>query len=747
VRRFEDERLITGNGRYVADLVPDDALHLWFVRSPVAHGELRSIDSGAALSMPGVVAVYTAADLALDPIPDRSPPWFKSHQMPRRPLVTDRVRYAGDPIAVVVAGSSRQAEDAAEMVWPEIEQLPSVLTFDDAVADDVVLFPNAGSNVVAQASLEAGEEPDLGDLVEVVVDVEHPRLAPSPIEALTILATPVGDGLHVHVGHQAPHEMRDDVVEALGLVRDQVRVTVPDVGGAFGMKRLYPEYLVACKVALLQRRPVAWIQPRREIFAGGTHGRAMRHRVSLWADEAGRVHKAHMRLQTEAGAYPQLGSRIALFTRLVAAGQYDIPRFVFELTSVVTNKAPIAPYRGAGRPEAALAIERAMDAVARALHLDPVDVRRVNFITKLPHETPTGATYDSGDYRAALDRALELLDYEGTRAEQARRRAAGETPIGIGIASFIERAGGAIDSGEYASAAIAGDGTLVVRSGSAPSGQGHETLWRSIAASVFGVDPATVALHMGDTAEVPQGTGTYASRSVQLAGSSILRMARLVRGRAVAVAARMLEAAEADVEVASGEFRVAGVPGAAVTLAQVAAAAAGTGESLFSEELYVPGAQTFPYGVHAAVVEVDIETGLVTIDRMVAVDDVGNVLDPMSIEGQLVGSIVQGVGAALFEEMRYDESGQPLTVTFMDYLMPQATLRVDVSSDRIVSPAPSNDLGAKGAGEGGCIGMPAAIVNAAIDALTPYGVTDLQIPLQPQRVWAALQAAVGKGPP
>ncbi len=727
--RFEDDRLVSGGGRFVGDLIPPDALHCAFARSPVAAGGLLSVDLAAARDAPGVVAAYAAADLGLPDIPATAE-WGADAPGRERPLLArDQVRFAGEAVAVVVAEAAAEAEDAAGLAWADVEERPAIVSMWDALADP--------ANVVSTGSLAAGLEPEGSDLIEVTVTVDHPRLAAAPIEPLAFLAVPDGGGLRVWVGHQSPHRLRGELAFLLALDEQAVRVVVPDVGGSFGQKRFFPEYAVVAKAALLLQRPVAWVQTRRELFLAGTQGRGQHHEVTLSADATGRIHRARFRLTTDLGAYPHTGALIPTLSRLVATGLYDIPRVEYETVAVVTNLPPTAAYRGAGRPEAALAIERAVDALARRLGLDPAEVRRRNFVAAFPHRTPTGALLDSGDYRAALDRALELAGYAGVREEQVVRRERGTAPLGVGIGAFVERAGGASDSSEYGSVELAADGRLVVRTGSTSAGQGHETVWRRLAAEVFGIDPALVDLHAGDTAEVPASTGSFASRSAQIGASAVRRCAEAVRDAAVVVAAELLEADPADVVAVPGGFGVAGVPGSRVTLAEVAAAAG----PLRHEETYSPGAQTFPYGVHVAVVEVDVETGVVTPLRLVAVDDVGRVLDEAIVAGQLHGSVLQGLAAALVEEMRYDTAGQPLTTTLIDYPVPTAVSVPPLDHDRLEHPAPSNPLGVKGAGEGGCIGMPPALLNATIDALAPYGVTDLQIPLTPGRVWQAIQEA------
>jgi carbon-monoxide dehydrogenase large subunit len=577
------------------------------------------------------------------------------------------------------------------------------------------------------------------------IAVINQRLAPNPIEPLVILAEPAGDGrLTVYISHQRPHGAQARLSQLIPIDEGKLRVVVPDVGGAFGMKGMtYPEHTVTAAVALRLGQPVMWQERRREHMSGGTHGRGSVHRVRLMGTRAGRIQRAEIDILADVGAYPHNGGGIPMLSRLVALGLYGINAGFIRTTAVVTNAAPTGSYRGAGRPEAAYAIERAVDAFARAAELDPVAVRLANFIpaAALPHRTPTGALYDSGDYAAALRRAVDLVGLDLVRQEQQDRLAKGHNPIGVGFGAFVERAGGAVDGGEYGRVEIDRAGAITVRTGSASSGQGHETAWAQLAADALGVSPNDVRYVAGDTDEVAQGTGTFASRSAQVGGAAIWRTAHVVRRKAIELLADVLDASAEDLVLSDGNFSIAGVPGTEMSWSEVAAAAHERGVDLAAEEWYVPGAQTFPYGVHAAVVEVDLDTGDVRLDRMVAVDDCGNVINPMIVEGQLHGSLMQGIGQALYEEVQYSERGQLLTSTLMDYMMPRATNAPTVISGRLVHPAPSNALGAKGTGEAGCIGAPPAIVNAVLDALAPYGVRDLQMPLRPATVWNALARA------
>ncbi len=739
--RREDARLVTGRGTYVANLRRDRMVHAAFARGSVAHGRIIDV-STADVAGRGVVAAYTARDLDLRPLRGRFSHLDRA-EMARPPLAHERVRYVGEPVAVALATDAAAAVDAADRVRIDIAPLPAVVGVDAALTDASLLFDAAASNVVTVID-EGDGAVDLERWpVQVDVTVDNQRVAPVTLEPLAVMAEPDGDGgLVVWCGHQAPHRLRAQLSGLLGL--DRVRVVVPDVGGAFGLKgMLFPEYLVVAACAVRLQRPVLWTETRTEHLIGGTHGRGMRHRVRLAGEPSGRLRAAAIDITADVGAYPHNGAHVPSLAAWVAQGPYDLDQLRVRTTLVVTNAAPTGSYRGAGRPEAAYALERATDAFARAADLDPVAVRRASLVrpAQLPYRTRTGALYDSGDYPRALDRALALVAAADVRAAQ-RSATPGDPAIGLGVAVFIERAGGAIDSGEYARVELKAAG-LEARVGTADSGQGHATVWSQVVAEVFDDDPLGVVVIAGDTDAVAAGTGTFASRSAQVAGSALHRTAAVVRRRVEEVAGAMLEVDPRDLRVGGGMVRVAGEPGGGLALADVVDRAARDGVSLAAEEVWSPHAQTFPYGAYAAVVEVDLETGQVTLRRMVAVDDCGRVLHPAIVDGQVHGSLAQGIGQALYEEVRYDGDGQPQTSTLADYHMPSAADLPTFTTDRLVSPAPSNPLGVKGGGEAGCIGAPPAIVNATLDALRPYGVTHLDMPLRPERVWRALRAAGG----
>lgn len=748
--RREDVRLVTGQGTYVTGQRRADQLYAGFVRSYLAHGRVLDVGLAGALDHPEVYAAYDAAALDLSDIPGRTGAGRapEAEGMGRPPLARDRVRYVGEPVAVVVARSRAGLADALERVELELDPLPAVVDPAEALRDEVLLHPAAGSNIVGRSSLGADRsDADLDRWpIQIDIEVENGRLAPVPLEPLSMLAELDGEQLVVRCGHQAPHRFRDQLAAQLGIEQARIRVVSPDTGGAFGMRgMLFPEQVVVAALARELRRPIHWTETRTEQFQGGTHGRSMRHRVRLAGDADGRIHAAEIDLVADVGAYPHNGSHVPGFTAFMAPGNYAIEQVAVTTTQVVTNRAPTGSYRGAGRPEATYAIERAIETFGVAAGLDPVEVRRHNVVpaAAMPYRSATGALYDSGDYTAALDRLVELVDIPAVRERQRRRRDDGGPAIGVGFAMFVERAGGAPTSSEYGRVEVGDDGRVRVRVGTAASGQGHETVWSRLAADLLGVPDDEVEIIAGDTAEVADGTGTFASRSAQVAGAVVHRCSERVRQEILRLGEELLEVDRADLTLTRGRVEVAGAPDRGTDLADLVRVAADRGYALADEETYSPGAQTFPYGATAAIVEVDLETGRVVLLRLVAVDDCGTVLDPTIVEGQVHGSLVQGIGQALYEGIVYDEAGQLITATLMDYLVPGAPDLPDLETDRLEHPAPSNPLGVKGAGESGCLGAPPAIVHAVLDALRPYGVRDLSMPITPQQVWQALQPQPG----
>jgi aerobic carbon-monoxide dehydrogenase large subunit len=734
--RAEDDGLVRGAHRYVADLEVKGCLEVCFVRSYASHGDLLGVDVAPALEVPGVVTALSGAqlpELAGGPFGDLG----DLADMARPALARGRVRFAGEPVAVVAAASRYEAEDGAELVVADIEPLEAVLDPSAAAEPGAPQLFDGVGNVAAVREYGAPvAEVIAGAPVVVEASIRNQRLAPTSIETRALLVTPEPDGrLTVWASHQAPQRLRRELAEALGLDPEALRVVVPKVGGAFGAKsQTYPEYVVVAHLARALGRPVRWIEDRREALQGATHGRGQNQRLRLAADERGGMLALEALIDADVGAYPHTGEFVPSMTGWVISGPYRIPHLYARVRSIVTNATPTASYRGAGRPEAAFALERVVDKLARRLGLDPAELRLANFIAPrdFPYRSPTGAVYDSADHAGALRTALGLARYGEVRSEQRRRRGApGGLLLGIGIASYVERSGGQTGSSEFGAVDIEADGTVVARSGSTPQGQGHETAFAQVVASVLEIGLGRVRVLQGDTDEVPVGTGTFASRSMQIGGSALHRASLDVVGEARRRAAEELEVAADDLVYAGGRFVVAGTE-RSVALEDLAR----SGPLRATAEIAPP--QAFPFGSYVVVAEVDPATGDVEVTKLVAVDDCGVVVHPKIVEGQVVGSIVQGLGQALYEHLSYDESGQPLFGSLMDYCLPTASEVPEIVLGHSVTPNPNVALGTKGAGEAGCIGTPAAVVNAVVDALG--GRDDgLDMPITPEKVWRLLQ--------
>jgi len=746
LRRREDRPLLVGAGRFVDDLRLAGMLHMAAVRSPHAHARLVGIAADDARAAPGVVAVITASDLPVPTPRIAVPPVFPGLDSVTHPLLAGHVvRYAGELMAAVVARSRYEAEDAALRVRGRFEVLPAVTDVDAAIAPGApVLHPGRTSNLVFAHAVSGGD-PDAAfrrAAAQVDLMIEQPRLAAVPIECRGAVAAYDGpaDRMEVWLSTQTPHAARAQIARILHVPAEHVRVVAPDVGGGFGSKgSLYPEEVLAAYLARRLGRPVKWVEDRTENLQCATHGRGQRARVRAAAAEDGTVLAVDADVLVDLGAYCLLATAsIPARTPLVGLGAYRIAHARYRVRGVVTTKAPTGPYRGAGRPEAAYYIERVMDALAARLGMDPAEIRRRNFITTFPYTGPTGLAYDSGDYRALLDRALALSGYTRWRAEQARRRAACGPPIGIGLSTWIEVAGGA-ELWERGAVRLEASGRVAVLTGASPHGQGLETAFGQIAADALGIAPECVTVLHGDTDAVPEGVGTFASRSLAIGGSAVFAAATRLREQIVALAARRLEAAPHDVVLADGTATVRGTPERGITLAELARSAEppGLGASLrfTSERPMVPS------GAHVAVVEVDRETGVVKVLQYTAVDDCGRVINPLLVRGQAHGSVAQGLAQALREQVVYGEDGSLLTPTLLEYAVPKAADLPAIAWERIESPSPLNPLGAKGAGESGTIGAPPALANAVDDALRPLTDGRLALPLTPERVWRALQGA------
>ena len=727
VLRREDAALLVGGRPYVDDL-DVEARSVVFVRSDVPHGRIVSISGGEG--------VYTAEDLDL---PDMmAGPPAPSH-FGRPALARGTVGYVGDPLAVVVAGSLAEARDRAEEVVVEIEELP-------AVSD-----PMEGTEVVFE--VDPVDDPGALDGAEVVVPFRYvnQKIAPAPMETNGILAIPELDAagglgrLRLWVPTQCPFGVRQTMATCLGLDIDQVHVVVPATGGGFGAKgHAYVEQVVTAALAVRLGEPLLWIESRTENMLHMGHARGQVQDVEVGARADGTVVGMRISVTQDAGAYPDIGAWLTFYTKMMASGTYLIPRIDFRARSVVTNTAPTGALRGAGRPEAAALVERAMDLLAAELDMDPVEVRRRNLLETHsgPVETPTGAVYDAGDYLGAMERAVELAGYDELRREQAERRRRGDRhQLGIGVANYIEVTGNG-PSNDYGSVEVHDDATVTVLSGVSSHGQGHQTTYAQIASEQLGIPWQHISVVQSDTDLVPRGNGTYGSRSLQLGGSAIDRAAAEVVEQARRVAAEHLEANVDDIAVYHGQgLGVAGSPDTVLSWSTLAELSS---EPLAAECDFDQGARTFPFGTHVAVVEVDTETGGVRQLRHLCVDDCGNVINPLLAEGQQHGGIAQGVAQALWEEMVYDAGAGPRTTNFGDYLIPSAAEFCDFETHRNNTPTPLNPLGAKGIGEAGTVGATPAVQSAVLDALAPFGVRHLDMPLTPEKVWRAV-AGAGNG--
>jgi len=752
VKRAEDPRFVRGEGSFLANHHVAGALHMAAVRSPIAHGRIVGIDSSLAAVMPGVVGVYTAADLEVSPAP---PGVGSIDRIFSRPaLATDTVRFVGEVVAVVVAETAAQAEDAAGAVFADIDPLPVVVTPQRALAPDApLLFPEAGSNVAyAEPAEPVSGMFDDADVV-VRITIANQRVAAVPLEPNAAIAIPHDDRLEIRVGSQNVFAHRILLARAIGIDRTEVHALVPDLGGGFGAKvYTYPEQVLAAALARKLGVPVRWHETRRENLVGMTQGRAQTVDIEMGATRDGRVVGVRADVVQDVGAYPLFGAYLPVWTRTMACGPYAIPRAELGFRSVVTNTTPIHAYRGAGRPEATFFLERGMDLLAGELGLDPVELRRRNLIgaDRFPYTTPTGAVYDSGDYAAALDEALRIAGYAELRTEQERRRRDGDPgQLGVGVCCYVEITAPE-GSHEWAEVEVHDTGRATARVGTSGHGQGHETAFAQIVSGLTGIPQELITLEQGDTDRIARGAGTSGSRSLQIAGSGVYRATEEVVAKAKRIVAERLEAAVDDIVVTGdGRLGVAGVPGATMTWAEVATIASDP-EGLAADEpglaaqlVFDQGVATYPFGVHVSVVEVDTVTGSVRLVRHIAVDDCGTVLNPLLVAGQVHGGFAQGAGQALFEHVAHDQDGNPLTATLMSYLIPTAGSLPSVERGVTETPTPHNPLGAKGIGEAATIGATPAIHGAVMDALAPLGIRHIDMPLTSSRVWEAIRAATG----
>jgi aerobic carbon-monoxide dehydrogenase large subunit len=739
--RHEDA--VTGGQRFAADLVPD-ALHLVFVRSTAPHARIASIDVTAASAVPGVVAIFTAADLPMTPVWEIQ---LIPEAFAQPPLADGVVRHVGERVAAVVAVDLATALDGADAVVVEHEELPTVTDARAAVRDGAsVLFPTVGSNV-ALAWDDAAGAPDPSGVglgapsVVVRTSFDVPRISACPMEGHSIVAVPgPGDRLTVHVSTQVPHGARIQIARGVGLGIDAVRVVVPCVGGGFGGKAAggVVAHVVVAAAARRLGRPVRFVEDRAANLVS-MQGRGVHLDAELRAHPDGTVAVLRLDDLCDAGAYPSTGSVEPGKSRLMATGPYRIPTVEFAARSVATNRAPTGAYRGPGRSEAALVLERCLDLLARELDVDPVAVRRANLLRRdeLPRTTPTGAHLDDGDYHAVLDRLLATTGYLELRAEQRRRRDAGDRrALGLGVSTVVDSSAW-FDRSETVAVRVEPDGVITVLAATMSAGQQQAVAYASIVADVLAVDPAVVRVVEGDTDLVPAGGGSVGSRSIQVAGSAVQRAALEVRDAALRLAAQTLEAAEADVECRDGRVGVRGVPARALTWADLAAAGPLDVRCGFDQD-----DATYTFSAHLAVVEVDLDTGAVTPVAHYAVTDCGRVVDPPGATGQVVGACVQGIGQALLEELCHD-GATPTGASLAEYAIPSAAEVPAITASFVSTPSSRNPLGARGVGEVGMVGAPAAVHGAVLDALAHLGVRDVPMPCTPQRVWAAIRGAIG----
>ena len=746
VLRTEDPRFLTTGGVYTDDLRLPGACHVHFVRSAVAHARITGVDVSGALAAPGVIAAFTGADLDLDEV---APPMAMINAQMRQPLLArDVVRFVGEPLAVVVTEHRYQGEDAADLVDVDYDLLPPVVEMADAEAPGAaVLFPAAGSNVAATFGDRAALAADLFAGCEVVVSrtILNRRVAPAPMETRAAAAVwEPGGRLTAWIPNQGAQGTRTALAAMLGIEEPALRIITPDVGGAFGAKfGADPEHAVVCWVARRLGRPARWAETRNENLVGMTHGRAQRQTVTIGGRRDGTVEAYRLEILQDSGAYPRFGAFLPVLTILMAPGPYAIGRAEAVATSVVTNTTPVGAYRGAGLPEATAAVERAIDLFAAEIGADPAEVRRKNLLPKFtdPHTTAFGAVYDSGDYAAALEAALDAAGYADLREEQAKRRARGDVvQLGIGLSCYVEITGPGAEEGgprENATVEVHPDGSATILTGTSPHGQGHETVWAMLASDELGIPVDKITVKWGDTDLIPEGGGTGGSRSLQQGGAAVQQASRELLDVARERAAESLEVSPADLvfDPGSSGFLVAGDPDVAVPLARLAER-----ERLFVRAVFRTQGPTFPFGAHVAVVEVDTETGKAVLRRVVTIDDAGTVVNPLLAEGQRHGGIAQGAAQAFLEEVIYDADGNPMTATFADYPFLSAAEVPSFELAAMETPTSYNPLGAKGIGEAGTIGSTPAVQNAIIDALAPLGVRHIDMPASPQRVWQALES-------
>jgi carbon-monoxide dehydrogenase large subunit len=765
VKRKEDPRLITGSSTYVDDIKIPGTLHVAFVRSQYPHALINGIDDSEALTMPGVKAVITADDLkkvmtGQFPAPmseardaaNTSDPTVSEEEIEVPsvlPLADDKVRYIGDPIAAVVAETLVQAIDAASTVIVDYDVLDAVINPIDALEDGApLLYDNVKNNISVIEQTVVGDADTAIDGAKYKIKqlIKAPRVHPMPMEGRAVLATPdpITRGLTFWTSTQAPHWNRNSIAEALGLSQTQVRCIAPEVGGGFGCKiGAYPEDFVVTAIAHILKQPVKWVESRSESFLATNHGRNQYGEFEAGVDENGKLVGLKARITLDSGAYPK-ALDLAWATWVMSTGTYLIPNLDYKVTGVYTNTMANGAYRGAGRPEAAFYIERVMDLLADESGIDPAEIRRVNFVQpdQFPYTTLSGEVYDTGEYEKALNKALEVSGYADLRKQQAKLREEGRY-IGIGLVSYVEICG--FGPFESSTVRVEPSGAVSIFTGISPHGQGQETTFAQMAADYIGADFQDVVVHHGDTGNTPQGHGTMGSRGLVVGGAALVMSLEKIQDKAKRIAAQMLEASIEDIEVSDGKFRVKGVPTEGLTLGDISAKAY-SGDldeepGLETTNFFKPADETFPFGSHIAVVEVFPDTGELKMLDFFSIDDCGVIISPMLVDGQVHGGLAQGIGQALVEEMHYDGGGELLTGTLTDYAVPRANLFPVFTTGHTETKTHINVLGAKGIGEAATIGSTPATANAVIDALAPWGVTHIDIPMTPEKVWRAIQSS------
>jgi carbon-monoxide dehydrogenase large subunit len=771
VLRKEDPELLTGQASYIDNQTMTGMLWMALVRPPFVHARLKGVDTAAAKGMPGVVGVYTAADLDLGALPFVWPITEDIKVPAHHPLTGDKIRFHGDAVAVVVAETRGQAKDAAEVVHADVDVLPAVTDLEAAIAEGApLLHEELGTNATVHWSHGGAGDQGVFETAPVIVQERYvqPRLIPNAVEPRGCLAfgVPAQGEFTLISATQIPHIVRATLGGVVGIPESKLRIVAPDVGGGFGSKlNVYAEEALALALAKRTGRPVKWIEERHENYVATIHGRGVIHDCTLAGTPDGTILGLRFVELADLGAYYQLLTPgIPELGGWVYMGPYDPKAYWYEFTGVLTNATPTDAYRGAGRPEATYVVERLVDAYARRIGMDPAEVRRRNLVPRFTEARTaiSGLNVDSGDYHAAFEKALALVGYDDLRREQAERRARGDArQLGIGLSTYIEMCGLAPSNilGALRYAAGGWDactvqclpsGKVILKIGTSPHGQGHVTTWAQIAADALGVTPDDVEVLHGDTAVSPLGMDTYGSRSVSVGATALYLALEKIRDKARTLAAHELEVAEDDLELEGGTFHVRGAPDRARTIADLAASAwhahaipDGFEPNLEATAVFDPPNFTWPGGTHICVSEVDTETGAVDILRYVAVDDCGTVINPMIVEGQVHGGVAQGVAEALYEEAMYDEHGNLVTGSMTQYLVPGAPEIPSMELDRTVTPSTTNPLGVKGIGEAGTIAAPPAVVNSVVDALSHLGVTEVGKPATPERVWRAIQAAKG----